>query len=633
LNILIVSQYFWPENFRVNDVVKFLLSHKHTVDVLTAEPNYPDGELFKEYKKNKKKFINYYGASVYRVPIYLRRNSSPLNLFLNYLTYAFSSILFGYFLLRKKKYDIVFSFATSPVTSAIPAIFFSKINNCKSFIWILDLWPEILKELKIINNKYVYKFISLFVNGIYNKFDHLLVQSISFQERFLKKEKIQKVIYFPSWSEFEISKNIIKDTSFPTYLKNTFKIVFTGNIGEAQNFEKILDSADILKGNQNISWIIVGSGRNLDKLKQICFDKNINNVFFLGQKEIHYIPYYHSIADVLLISLKKGSAISSTIPGKLQSYLNSNKYILGFISGEAKKIIEEAKVGSVVNPDDPKALAAEIIRLEKNRLTINSKKSLNLGVNYLNKNFNKINILNSLMDLFNETYANYKKIKLVTTLEEDFYKSNFILSGLNLAFLGYLGIDKIDLNKDLYNWPDGIFYKKFFGNDKNVRKISGKNLLLNLKIPEFIKNIYVLGNLTDISKNFLEKKFNKKIKHIKLPFSEIDELYKLCPKNLERYDLLILTLPTPKQEYLASKIRKNNKFFKIICIGGAVTMASGEEQSIPEIMDKLGLEFLWRLRSETYRRTKRLIVTASYFFISYLKYKYYNLRTDIVRKK
>lgn len=633
MNILIVSQYFWPENFRVNDIVKFLLSHKHTVDVLTAEPNYPDGKLFKEYKENKKKFNNYYGASVYRVPIYLRRNSSPLNLFLNYLTYAVSSILFGYFLVRKKKYDIVFSFASSPVTSAIPAIFFSKINNCKSFIWVLDLWPEILKELKIINNKYVYKFISSFIYGIYNKFDHILVQSISFQKKFLIKTKIKKVTYLPSWSEFEISKNIIKDTLFPKHLIKTFNIVFTGNIGEAQNFEKILDAAYILKGNQNISWIIIGSGRNLDKLKKICFDKNINNVFFLGQKELRYIPYYHSIADVLLISLKEGSAISSTIPGKLQSYLSSNKYILGFISGEAKKIIEEAKIGSVINPNNPKALAAEITRLEKNRLTINSKKFLNLGVNYLNKNFKKINILNRLMDLFNETYANYKKIKLIVTLDDYFYKSNFILSGLNLAFLGYLGVGKIDLNKDLFNWPDGIFYKKFFGNNKNVRKISGKNLLLNLNIPKFINNIYVLGNLTDISKNFLEKKFHKKIKHIKLPFLEIDELYKLCPKNLKFDDLLILTLPTPKQEYLALKIRKNNKFFKIICIGGAVTMASGEEMAIPQIMDKLGLEFLWRLRNETFRRIKRLIVTGYYFIISYIKFKYYYLRTEFVEKK
>jgi exopolysaccharide biosynthesis WecB/TagA/CpsF family protein len=625
---LVVSQYFWPENFRVNDIVKFLLSKNYKVDVLTAEPNYPDGRLFNEYKKNKRNFINYHGASVYRVPIFLRRNSSPLNLFFNYLSFAVSSIFVGYFLLKKKKYDIVFSFATSPVTSAIPAVFFSKINNCKNVIWILDLWPEILKELKIINNKYIYKFISYFVMGIYNNFDYLLVQSVSFREKFMKKH--DKVIYFPAWSEFDNSYNIIKDNSLTTNFDNTFKIVFTGNIGEAQNFEKILDCAEILKDNKKISWIIIGSGRNLDKLKMNCAIKNIKNIFFLGQKEIFYIPFYHSIADVLLISLRQGSAISSTIPGKLQSYLHANKYVLGFISGESKRIIEEAQAGSVVNPDDPKALALEIIRLENNRSILDLK---NKGIDYLNKNFLKKNILNNLNDLFEDINRSYPKIKLITTLEEEFFKSNFILSGLNLAFLGYLGIGKIHLSKDLYNWPDGIFYKKFFRHKKNISKISGKKLLLNLEIPEFIKNIYVLGNLSDYSKIFLEKKFNRKIKHINLPFLEIDALYKLCPTNFECADLIILTLPTPKQEYLAMKIRENNKFYKIICIGGAVTMASGEEKSIPEFMDNLGLEFLWRLRSETYRRLKRLTMTAAFFFVSTLLYKYHNLRTFVVEKK
>jgi glycosyltransferase involved in cell wall biosynthesis len=626
---LVVSQYFWPENFKVNDVVKFLLLKNHTVDVLTAEPNYPDGKLFDKYKENKRNFINYHGASVYRVPIYLRKNSSPFNLFFNYLTYAVSSILFGYFLLRKKKYDIVFSFATSPVTSAIPAIFFAKINNCKNFIWVLDLWPEILKELKIINNKYIYQLISFFINGIYNSFDYLLVQSTSFQKKFIKKNNY-KAIYFPAWSEFETSENIIKDNSLPSNLNNTLKIIFTGNIGEAQNFERILDCAEILKDNINICWIIIGSGRNLDNLKIICANKNISNIFFLGQKELFYIPYYHSIADILLISLKEGDAISSTIPGKLQSYLNANKYILGFISGEAKRIIEEAKVGSVVNPTDPKALAAEIVRLENNRSILNVK---NNGADYLQKNFYKQNILNNLNDLFEEVNFNYPKIKLIVNLEEEFFKSNFILSGLNLAFLGYLGVGKIKLNKDLYNWPDGIFYRKFFKDYKNVYKVSGKKLLLNLEIPKFIKNIYVLGNLSDYSKIFLEKKFNKKIKHINLPFLGINELYKLCPTNFELNDLVIITLPTPKQEYLAFKIRENSKFYKIICIGGAVTMASGEEKSVPELMDNLGLEFLWRLRSETLRRLKRLMLTAGYFIISNILFKYHNLRAYFIEKK
>jgi hypothetical protein len=156
LRILIISQYFWPETFRVNDIVKFLREKNYEVDILTGVPNYPEGKLFEEYKLDKNKFKNYYGASIFRVPVFLRRDARKIFLFLNYISFVFSTIIFGYFLLRKKKYDIVFSFASSPLTSSLSAIFFSKIKSSKSFIWVLDLWPDILLELKILKNNFYY---------------------------------------------------------------------------------------------------------------------------------------------------------------------------------------------------------------------------------------------------------------------------------------------------------------------------------------------------------------------------------------------------------------------------------------------------------------------------------------------
>ena len=130
MRILIITQYFWPETFRINDIVKFLREKDCQVDVLTGVPNYPSGKLFDEYKLDKKKFKNYYGASVFRVPVFLRRDGSQIYLFLNYISFILSSIFFGFFLLRKKKYDVVFSFAPSPLTSSLVAIFFSKIKSC-----------------------------------------------------------------------------------------------------------------------------------------------------------------------------------------------------------------------------------------------------------------------------------------------------------------------------------------------------------------------------------------------------------------------------------------------------------------------------------------------------------------------
>ena len=627
MRILVVSQYFWPENFRINELVKFLKEKNYDVDVLTGYPNYPEGELFKEYKIDPIKYSNFYGAKIYRVPIYLRRSSNEYHLFINYISFILSAIFFGYFYLRKKKYDAVFSFATSPITSAIPAIFFSKINSCKSFIWVLDLWPDIIKELNIIKNKYIYFIFSKFIKRIYISFDFILLQSNSFLDKFKKYDVDKSLSYFPSWSEYNLQEQSAEEviTEFNPR-DGVLNIVFTGNIGEVQNFHNVLKAAVILK-NANIRWIIIGSGRYLYELINQCKTNDVKNIFFLGQKKSSLIKFYHSIADILFITLKSGESISSTVPGKFQTYLNCNKYILGFIEGETKNLIEEIKIGSVVHPDDYKSLAKEILRLENNRSLL--KIQNNIGTSYLKQNFDKDKVLNNLVDKFNLVYSSYEKIKLIKKLNNSFYKSNFILSGLNLAFLGFLGVDELKLRADIYHWPDGIFSKSFFRDD-GIKKISGRALLLNLEIPDFIKKIYVLGNLSNFSREFLEKKFKKKIIHIQLPYSSLEEIYENCPKNLRDEDLIICTLPTPKQEYLAELISKNEKFYKILCVGGAVSMASGEDRPVPEFMDNLGLEFLWRLRKETFRRTKRLLITYVYFLYGKLKRRYNSIRTEII---
>jgi glycosyltransferase involved in cell wall biosynthesis len=626
LRILVVSQYFWPENFRINEIVKFLKEKNYEVDVLTGYPNYPEGKLFKEYKIDPIKYSNFYGAKIYRVPIYLRRSSNEVQLFFNYISYMLSAIFIGYFYLRKKNYDAVFSFATSPVTSAVPAIFFSKTKRCKSFIWVLDLWPDIIKELNIIKNRLVYFLFSKYINYIYNSFDFILLQSHSFLDRFKKYNIKNSLSYFPAWAEFDSEKQFDEEliTQFNPS-DGALNIIFTGNIGEVQNFDNVIKAAIILK-NANIRWIIIGSGRYQNQFIERCKSNDIKNIFFLGRKNPNLIKFYHSIADILFITLKSGEAISSTIPGKFQTYLSCNKYILGFINGETKNIIEKIKIGSVVHPEDYESLAKEILRLEYNRSLLKIKN--NIGTSYLKENYDKNKILNSLVDKFDTVYKSYEKIKLIKKLNNYFYKSNFILSGLNLAYLGFLGVNKLKIKTEVYHWPDGIFSKILFKD--NIKKISGRSLLLNLEIPDFINRIYVLGNLSNFSRNFLEIKLKKTIIHIQLPYGSLEEIYAVCPKNLREEDLIICTLPTPKQEYLAELISKKEKYYKILCVGGAVSMASGEEMPAPQFIDNLGLEFLWRLKSETFRRIKRLLITSIYFLYGKLNKRYSSIRIEII---
>jgi glycosyltransferase involved in cell wall biosynthesis len=626
LRILVISQYFWPETFRVNDIVEYLRKNNHYVDVLTGEPNYPQGKLFDEYKIDKKKFSNYYGVSVFRVPVFLRRDGSKIFLFLNYISFVLSSIIFGFFLLRKKNYDLVFSFATSPLTSSLSAIFFSKIKSCKSFIWVLDLWPDILLELKIIKNVLFYKSISLISRFIYKNFDYILSQSKSFQERISYYNNNNNNIYFPAWSE-NIKE---KKNNFTKYDNDkSFKIVFTGNVGEAQNFDKVLEAARILKSHQDIKWIIVGSGRELEKIKKITQVENINNFILEGKISIQDINYYHSIADVLFISLKSGKAISSTIPGKLQTYLGTNKFILGMIEGEAKKIIQDSGMGCCVDPDCPEDLAKKILYLKNNPDIIKKINNSSQGREYLDKHFNKDFILNILIKNFNEAYNSLERFTLVKNVSKIPYDRNFTLSGLNLAFLGYLNSGQIKLNKYLLNWPDGIFKRRFYGSD--IPKVSGLSIITNMQIPNTIENIYVLGSLSKSSKEFLVKKFNNfKLIHVDLPYDTIENIYKSCPKNFTDKDLIICTLPTPKQEQLSELIVQNSKYFKIICIGGAVAMASGEETPVPKILDKLNLEFLWRLRTDTKRRVFRLFYSFYFYIYGELSFRFYRIKIKLL---
>ena len=357
MRILIVSQYFWPEQFRVNDVAEDLVKKGYKVDILTGIPNYPQGKIYDNFKRNKKNFSNFKGATIYRVPVWLRRNSNQINLFLNYLSFILSGIFFGFFCLRKQKYDLIFTFATSPITVSIVSIFFAKIKNAKTVLWVLDLWPNILYELSIIKNRFLYNLLMKVVVKIYISNDIILAQSKTFIEIIQNQVRPHKkeIYYFPAWPEvFKNKQSIGKNplNHITNYTKDQINIVFTGNVGEAQNFDNIFKVAKELKDENNINWTIIGTGRKLEEIKLKINKENIKNFYFKGHVSIDEVERYHREADILLISLSKGLGLSGTIPGKLQTYLKSKKFILGMIEGETKKIIEQTNSGICFNSDD-----------------------------------------------------------------------------------------------------------------------------------------------------------------------------------------------------------------------------------------------------------------------------------------
>lgn len=203
---------------------------------------------------------------------------------------------------------------------------------------------------------------------------------------------------------------------------------------------------------------------------------------------------------------------------------------------------------------------------------------------------------------------------------------NFILSALNLAYIGFYIKGDIKKNKYQYHWPDGSFSKVV---NKKLKKIPGRILLSKLKVPPYIKKIIVLGNISKNSLNFLENLYKKKIVTISLPYGDTKKIIKSIKYNFEKNDLIFLTLPSPKQEQVAEYISKKEKFYKIICIGASIAMLSGDEKPVPNFLNNF--EFLWRLKIEPTRRIKRLIISFFYFSFGYLlkkksyfTYKYAN---------
>lgn len=365
MKILIITQYFWPENFRINDLVIELQTRGHEITVLTGKPNYPDGIVFPDYKKEPEKYLNYDGVKVFRVPL-LARGTGSIRLFLNYLSFAFSASLLGPIKLLGRKFDIIFVFEPSPITVGLPAVVLKYIKKAPIVFWVLDLWPETLSAIDVIKSKVVLKSVGVLVSFIYKHSDLLLAQSRSFISSIQRYcDSTEKIQYFPSWAEDIFSESdIVPAKEIPVTEPDTFNIMFAGNIGDAQDFSSILDAAKFLKNHGNIRWLIVGDGRMAGWVKHEAQRRGLDKKFImLGRHPLEQMPSFYAAADALLVSLKDEKIFSMTIPGKVQSYLASGKPIVAMLNGEGARIIQEAGAGYVCNAGDGQGLSEIILKM------------------------------------------------------------------------------------------------------------------------------------------------------------------------------------------------------------------------------------------------------------------------------
>lgn len=404
MKILLICQYYYPEPFKVTEVCEALVNDGYEVTVLTGMPNYPVGIVPDEYKSgaHNDEIIN--GVHVFRC--YERgRKKGAVNLALNYLTFYLSAM-------KKVKrmsidYDLVFAYQLSPIFMALPARWYKKNRLAPMYLYCCDLWPESLKVILKGENNPVFKWVKKISRKVYESADLIGTQSDIFVDYLRDVHGISetKLKYIPNFAdEAYLNEDFNKEQN------DAIDLVFTGNVGIAQDLEDVIDGFNKVCKNHNMFLHIVGGGARVEALKEKAENLNISDrVIFYGQRPVEEMTEFYKKADACIVSLKADNAIGLTLPAKVQGYMAAGKPILGMINGSCNSIIKESNCGFCVEAGDIDGFADILEKFAENR-----DKYLEYGKNsraYFIKNFRKEihikNIEEEINSLFKNDNNNY----------------------------------------------------------------------------------------------------------------------------------------------------------------------------------------------------------------------------------
>lgn len=362
MKVLVVSQYYYPEPFRISDFVSALRRAGCDVQVLTGQPNYPGGFKYPGYSwyKLTEEFYDY--IKIWRVPLLPRGQKSAFRLILNYLSFMISATFFGMWKLRAQSFDYIIVYGTSPILQAFPALTLGRFKKAKVIIWVQDLWPESLVATNYVKNGLLIAVVRQLVAWIYKRCDLLLAQSEGFISVIKRISCGTPVRYFPQPGESLPPAAASKPPAF--ILGDGFNVVFAGNLGRAQALDTILDAAKILQRDEQIRFFLIGNGSETQRIQDRILRENIKNVILPGRFPSSEMSNIYTQASVLLLSLDNSDSLNITIPGKLQTYLSQGKPIVASMNGEGARIVLEAGAGLVSAAGDHQELAKSICYLK-----------------------------------------------------------------------------------------------------------------------------------------------------------------------------------------------------------------------------------------------------------------------------
>ena len=396
MRVLIVSQYFWPEDFRINEIAVTLLEKGIEVEVLTGKPNYPRGKVFEGYRAWGCQREIRQGVHINRIPL-LPRGGGGWRLALNYLSFIISGLVFAPWQLRREKFDVVFIYAPSPILQAIPAIFLGWLKGCPVVLWVLDLWPESMLATGHVKSRVIYKLVEQVVRYIYRHVDLLLVQSPAFVDSVRALASDTPIVYYPNSVDDTFAQ---PPTSAPPPvdgLDQGFSVMFAGNIGTAQAVDVIVAAAAQLKNYPDINFVVLGDGSCRKEMLQAMQQQGLVNLHLPGRFPQDTMPAFMQKASALLVTLADKPIFAATIPNKIQAYLAAGRPIIACLNGEGARLVVEAGAGMATPAEDATALADTILRMYR----LSPAERIAMGDNgrkYYREHFNHDNLVDTLIN-------------------------------------------------------------------------------------------------------------------------------------------------------------------------------------------------------------------------------------------
>lgn len=359
MRILLVTQYFYPENFKSNDLAFELVKRGHQVDALVGIPNYPEGKYYKGYGIFNKRHEIVNGVNVYRA-FQTPRGKGGWRLPINYFSYVVCGCLDVLFHFVWKKYDCIVGHEPSPIFQAYPALLLRKIKKIPFYYWIMDLWPDAMRSGGGVSNEKLLQKVDKLVKGIYKRTDKILITSKRFKEHIEKKGDFgSKIVYFPNWSEDILS--MPSDYEIPK-LPQGFKIMIAGNLGKSQNLDAVAEAMVKLRDVPEVKWVFVGDGSRREWLEQFIKDNGLNDsAVCVGKYPFAAMPAFYKQADAMLVTLRAGFPhLQAVVPARLQSYMSAGRPVLAMIGSGGAEIIEESNCGYAVPAGDSEAFVKVI---------------------------------------------------------------------------------------------------------------------------------------------------------------------------------------------------------------------------------------------------------------------------------